>query len=336
MFPLQRLSPEEPRLGLASWQKKLLQQKSGWVCIGQGNAKTFAFLVSVRRQCWIMEAVIVGHRKLELHINTDCHKKWCRVSPPQADTWRALADDTPVHLLDTAVTSIDAGDTCVVQLSVTGAEEIALLPRKRRQLSCASGSDSDLSTLSSGSDVELDNESDRQSLESEEENGSEGSEILSVVEANAPDSDEADMEDNGERAKGSNVVEKYSNQYFTLENYALSSAKEDVKMRVRPRWFGAEPEGMGSVAEKSKTLRTLEYDCNLHAPERAYLVLRCWALWRACQGSWLDHRVPRQRWWHRELEAIKQSVSQLNMPPGTTGSAKADERIRTWLPEVLE
>lgn len=45
MFPLQRLSPEEPRLGLASWQKKLLQQKSGWVCIGQGNAKTFAFPV---------------------------------------------------------------------------------------------------------------------------------------------------------------------------------------------------------------------------------------------------------------------------------------------------
>eukprot|EP00435_Cladocopium_sp_Y103_P041656 s237_g11.t1 len=340
MLPVDRLGPEEPHPVRRSWEKKLLQQKSGWFCIGQGNGMLCFFLISVRRQCWILEALVVGHRQLELHVTQNVHKAWMRASPPQLDALEELPDNAPVFALDITVQQVNEGEVSVLHLHVDGAEEVTLQHRKRAQRVAEPGSGSGSDSISSESDFEQDFAcvSEYESLDSDgEEEDSETTHVsAAAVEEGGLEPDLAESEDGGDNPKGSNVVHPYSNTYFTLENYALSSAKEDVKMRIRPRWCRDEPEGMGHSPEKSKTIRILEFDCELQEPKRAYLVLRAWALWRARQGSWLNHRPPRQRWWQRELEAIKAAVQALNMPHGTTGSAKADEKIRMWLPEVLQ
>ena len=132
------------------------------------------------------------------------------------------------------------------------------------------------------------------------------------------------------------VVAAVSNCYFTLEDYSIHGKGTDAKMRIRPAWHTAEPQGMGGAYPKSKTLQILSMDSDFRFPTRTYLALRCWSLWRSSQGTWLGHRAARQRWFDSEKQEIRNAIQALGLPTGTTGSKKADSLIEQWLPDVLQ
>ena len=108
-----------------------------------------------------------------------------------------------------------------------------------------------------------------------------------------------------------------------------------ASMTILARWCIPGPEGMGT-AMMWKTVQILEYDPSLDSPNRTYIVLRCWALWRAQQGDWLNHHPLRQRWYQHELADLRAAVSKLGTPKGTTGCAAADMKVREWAPAVLQ
>ena len=325
---------------VALWQKKLLQQKSGWFCIRHEGGKSFFFYIGLRGQGWALELSVVAPGKLELVVPVDVHMKWRPVSQLSLCMQCSIPDDVAVFVLDVRICAIEAGDGNILSVSVLGAEEVVLKPRKKREARTSAFDES-------GSDVEGTSwdmseaeayVSDRESFESSFESGSDVAQSLQGEAEDAKSDVVTDSEDEQleEKTVGSNVVAECSNAYFTLENYALSSAKEDCKMRIRPRWCCPEPSGMGSKPEKSKTMKIVTIDSNLKNPTRVYILLRCWSLWRARQGSWLQHRPSRQRWWDTEFADIRVAIGNLGFPAGTTGSAAADSKIKIWLPEVLD
>ena len=86
----------------------------------------------------------------------------------------------------------------------------------------------------------------------------------------------------------------------------------------------------------SRTLVTARYDDDHDGPPvRTYLALRAWMLWRATKDGWVAKKPTREKWLTVEAEQLQADVRSMNVLGGGTGSASADELIRTWWATAL-
>ena len=245
-----------------------------------------------------------------------------------------------VGVLPRTLASSSSAEVSSLQLTVQKADPVKFATRQRprkdgagegdslsseesvpEELSCC---DSEAGSLASGCEAEAE-----AAVEEEEQ-------VMNDSDAEHQEPEELQAPERPERLPaGSHVIQ--TDGYFTLLNYAiLSEGKHtDCKMVLRPRWAQPEPHGMG-VANKSKTVQIRLYDIDIQNPRRTYCVLRCWAVWRARQGSWLRGHAARQLWCDSEIAALRVLKAELCATPGSTGCRAADDQIRQWLPEVLQ
>ena len=77
------------------------------------------------------------------------------------------------------------------------------------------------------------------------------------------------------------------------------------------------------------------FDSDLEKTSRTYLVLRAWFLKRSLRNGWIHQKAARRKWREQEIVDLKRRVLEVGGAPHTTGSKKADAKIRLWAPEVL-
>ena len=145
-------------------------------------------------------------------------------------------------------------------------------------------------------------------------------------ESEAPSDGEAD--DEGVRPPraedGTWVVN--SNEYFTITNLSEYPAS---RICIKSRW--CKPDLLGTKG-MSKTLTIKKYDADEQRPERTYLLLRAWMLWRFQQGRFHEGAPFRLKWLCHETERLREDLLGLGVAAGGTGNVEADKLLHKWCP----
>ena len=117
-----------------------------------------------------------------------------------------------------------------------------------------------------------------------------------------------------------------SNGYFTFSN---NPAWPDVKVRVSPRWRGAH--GMGSKAlSKTVTCHHFGEDKSAGKPVVSLLALRAWTVHKMRRAGFHFKEAHRARFVESQLQKLRDGLRALGNPADSTGSSKADKKIRLW------
>ena len=142
--------------------------------------------------------------------------------------------------------------------------------------------------------------------------------------------DDADMdeEEQPQQRVRSLKPELWPNKYV----YIIDNAGQmDVKVRMYDIW--TKPEHMGRH-QMSKTLTPLHYEETRADPLRSVALLRAWMLWRARADGWASERPGPREEFQRDADALVVEVRSL--PGDLLGNSKADAKLRTWAPDVVE
>ena len=117
--------------------------------------------------------------------------------------------------------------------------------------------------------------------------------------------------------------------YYSVDN----SGQHDVKIVMHSKWSHEPPGGMGREG-RSRTLTPVHYDETRENPERSWLLLRAWMLWRVRAND----RVSGDRGWqgHVADEALSlERKIQITIEGGyLLGSSNADALLKMWVPDI--
>lgn len=322
-----RLSPCKEKLSSPTWVKKLLQEKHGFFVLGERPAQCVFFFCGLLGHGYAFQVRGAGHMEYELALDSVFRNGLTPALAAVQEWVGDVADDADVHRLEIGYGMLLSAKA--LRFRVLGIDRIALQSRKkqRKQDEASDPEFQDAADLQA--EAGLDEGSDSQeSLASDAETDAvlEAEEAACLLPEDCPA---------GETDGGTNVVAEYSNGYFSLEDYVRRRKGDHVKIRLRPRWGCALPEGLGR-SEMSKSVTVRDYDCNPDSPQITYLLLRAWALGRSNRPAWLAHIPERRRWWDAELLDLQRDISRLGAPAGTTGCARADALIRSWAPQALQ
>ena len=120
----------------------------------------------------------------------------------------------------------------------------------------------------------------------------------------------------------------WSNNYFYILD---NEGHADVKVRMYDSW--ATDARMDPTA-MSRTLTPAHYGETRANPQRSMALLRAWVLWRARRDGWATQRVGRARHFEHDAQALEKEVR--SIPGALLGNAAADERLREWVPDIVE
>lgn len=250
------------------------------------------------------------------------------------------------YALELAVHAIDQEEAILTLRRTTAIDVAKLKPAKQEGKGADAGDsaehevesiwevDSAASSLLSDAELAAEDDQEEKHMEQPEfEDIPDECEIHDPAEGEMPDAAVPELDPpEGKAAHGSNIVEGLngSNGYYTIIN---DPRDNDVKLKRLKRWCVADE--IGST-EKSRTVIPKHFDEEKDAPDKSYMVLRAWFLWRGRRDGWADRLVPRQIFFHHLENKLRADIAALQVSGGGTGSPTADALIRGWCPSVLE
>ena len=322
-----RLSPCKDKPLSPTWARKLLQEKHGFFVLNARPRQCVFFFCGLLGHGYALQVRSTGQMQYELPLDPAFRQRLMPVVEAVEEWAGHVADDADVHRLEVGHGAMLP--TRILRFRVLGADRVALQPRRQQKQKQEEASDPDFEFAY----ADLQGKGSAADSDSQETLAS-GAETDAGFEAEEAGRLPAVNEPAAEDDPGTNVVAEYANGYFSLEDYVKRRKGDHVKIRLRPRWCCASPDGLGRN-EMSKSVTVRDYDHDLDKPQITYVLLRAWALGRSNRPAWLAHVQERQRWWDAELLDLQRDISRLGAPPGSTGSARADALIRSWAPLAL-
>ena len=93
------------------------------------------------------------------------------------------------------------------------------------------------------------------------------------------------------------------------------------------------PGGMGDRL-KSKTLTPAHYGETRENPERSWLLLRAWMLWRVGANGWVSADRGRIRHFAEEALVLERRIKGMSGPGSLLCNPKAVALLQTWAPDI--
>ena len=123
----------------------------------------------------------------------------------------------------------------------------------------------------------------------------------------------------------------WDNGYFyIIDNTGVD---ETVKIVMHRGWSHAPPGGMGD-RQTSKTLTPAHYGETRENPQRSWLLLRAWMLWRARANDWVSADRGRLRHFDEEVLVLERRIKGMSEPGSLLCNQMAAAKLKVWVPDI--
>ena len=112
-----------------------------------------------------------------------------------------------------------------------------------------------------------------------------------------------------------------------------NSGQQHVNIVMHSKWSHEPPGGMGREG-RSRTLTPIHYDETRENPERSWLLLRAWMLWRVRLNRWMSEDRSRQGHVAEEALTLERKTKGIDARGNLLGNPKADALLKVWVPDI--